>query len=927
MLGYYKLNQYIVYACSEKLLFLLLFLNKLMKKKRQNITSFFDFKFQKNFKRKTIQNFVWGLLTLLFTITIFNKSFYSGIHISSAVALTPKYRYVQRYAKSLEKIPVSNAVDLQKQTRDASLASLTQAGKQYYQNQQFSEAIAKWQLARNILISKGDTLNEAVVLGNLAQAYQKLGKLTEAKNAIAKSIELLSSRQKDNPNLLAGTLNIQGSLLLSEGKTEDALVVLKRAVTIYEKTGDKNGLARCLLNQTQAYSGLGMHHRALNTLKEVNQILQNQPDSPLKIVSLLNLGDTQRLTGNLNDSKKTLQQSLAIAEKLNKDANISEILLALGNTSHFRGKTQDALKYYEQAIEKSKSPAIKLQAKLNKLRLLVDTKKSSKARIFAAQIQPQLQNLAPSRTSVYALVNYVQSIENLNRSKISNKQETAKILAKAVQQAESIGDDRAQSYALGYLGHIYEQTQQLNSAKTLTKKALILAQTSNAPDVAYRWQWQLGRLLKEQNNLVEAIAAYDGAVTTLGSIRNDLVASNLDIQFSFRESVEPIYREFVSLLLTPELGETSQENLKKARQVIESLQLAELDNFFNEPCLKANPMSLDQIDTQAAVIYPIILENRLETVVSLPNQPLRHYATAISQNELEKMVKKMRRAIRRKFLKKQHFAISQKFYNLLIKPLEADLVGSKIKTLAFVLDGSLKNVPVAALHDGKQYLLEKYNIALSPGMQLLDPQPLENHKMQVLVGALSEARQGFVALPGVKTEIDNINTEISTQVLFNQKFTSQALQKQISKTPFPVVHLATHGEFSSKAEDTFVLTWDNRLDVKELGDILHSREQSSSNPIELLVLSACKTASGDKRAPLGLAGVAVRSGARSTIASLWPVDDESTSQLMVDFYQQLREPGVTKAEALRHAQIKILQQSKFKHPYYWAAFVLVGNWL
>ena len=887
-----------------------------LKKNIKHIYSNCKSKFKTKLKTKAIYNISCGLLSLLLTFTIFNKSFYSSIFISNAVASTPKSSYVQKYAKSLE---TNKIVD--------SPASLTQAGKQNYQNQQFTEAIVKWQQARKILISRNDTINEAMVLGNLAQAYQKLGKFTEAEKAIAKSIEILSSHQQDNPSLLAGTLNIQGSLLLSEGKTEDALIVWQRAVKIYEKAGDKNGLIRCLLNQTQAYSRLGMHHRALNTLKEVNQTLVLQPDSSLKIVSLLQKGDTQRLRGNLRDSKKTLQESLAIAQKLNSDTHVSTILLALGNTSRFERKTQEALKYYNQAIEKSELPVIKLQAQLNKLRLLIDTQELSTAKILATQIQPQLQSLAPSRTSVYALVNYAQSLENLDSREISNKQETAKILAKAVQQAESIGDDRAQSYALGYLGHIYEQTQQLKSAKTLTKKALMLAQTSNAPDIAYRWEWQLGRLLKEQNNFLEAIAAYNGAVTTLDSIRNELVASNLDIQFSFRESVEPVYREFVSLLLTPEMGETSQDKLLKARQVIESLQLAELDNFFNEPCLKANPTQVDQIDTQAAVIYPIILENRLETILSLPNQPLRHYTTAISQNELEKMVQKMRRAIRRKFLKKEHFAICQEIYNLLVKPLEADLAANNIKTLAFVLDGSLKNVPVAALYDGKQYLLEKYNLALAPGMQLLAPQPLESQKMKVLVGALSEGRQGFVALPGVKTEIDKIDREIPTEVLFNQNFTSQALQKHISKTPFPVVHLATHGEFSSKAEDTFVLTWDNRLDVKELSDILQSREQRSTNPIELLVLSACKTASGDKRAPLGLAGVAVRSGARSTIASLWAVDDESTSQMMVNFYEQLNQPGVTKAEALRSAQIKILQQSKFEHPYYWAAFVLVGNWL
>ncbi|MEM6754424.1 MAG: CHAT domain-containing protein [Cyanobacteria bacterium P01_C01_bin.38] len=895
-----------------------------MKINYRKLVRYIYFKFQSLVKRKYINHLFLSLFTIILTVTIFNKSIYANLFLSSAVASTPKYSKVQKYAKSVEILPVSNnIVD--------SPDSLTQAGKQHFQNQQYTQAIAKWQQARKILISRGDTINEAMVLGNLAQAYQKLGKLTEANSAIAKSIEFLSSPQKHHQNLLASALNIQGSLLLSEGKSEDAASVWQRAVKIYEKTGDKNGLTRTLLNQTQAYTQLGMHNRALNTLEEVDKTLQQQPLSALKVVSLLQKGDALRQIGNLKDSKKTLQQSLAIAQQLNSDTNIDKILLALGNTSRFEENTQEALKYYQQAIDKSKSPAIKLQAKLNQLRLLIDTQKISQARALATQIQPQLQSIPPSRTSVYALVNYVQSIEDLEGKAIFNNRESvnniAAKIAKAAQQAETLGDDRAHSYALGYLGHIYEQTQQLKSAKTLTQKALILAQTSNAPDVAYRWQWQLGRLSKKQNNFVEAISAYDGAVTTLDSIRNELVASNLDIQFSFRESVEPVYREFVSLLLTPVKGEISQEKLKKARQVIESLQLAELDNFFNEPCLKANPTQVDQIDTQAAVIYPIILENRLETIVSLPNQPLQHYTTAISENELEKKVQKMRRAIRRKFLKKQHFAICQEIYNLLVKPLEADLAASEIKTLTFVLDGSLKNVPLAALHDGNLYLIEKYNLALAPGMQLLDPKPLASQKMQVLIGALSEGRQGFVPLPGVKNEVENINTEISTQVLLNQKFTSKALQKQISKTPFPVIHLATHGEFSSKAEDTFVLTWDNRLNVKELGNILQSRQQRTNNPIELLVLSACKTASGDKRAPLGLAGVAVRSGARSTIASLWAVDDEATSKMMVDFYEQINQSGVTKAEALRKAQINILHQSKYQHPYYWGAFVLVGNWL
>jgi CHAT domain-containing protein len=142
-----------------------------------------------------------------------------------------------------------------------------------------------------------------------------------------------------------------------------------------------------------------------------------------------------------------------------------------------------------------------------------------------------------------------------------------------------------------------------------------------------------------------------------------------------------------------------------------------------------------------------------------------------------------------------------------------------------------------------------------------------------------------------------------------------------------VVHLATHGSFGSTPEDTFILTWDEKINAKELEMLLESRETQNSVPIELLVLSACQTASGDHKAVLGLAGIAVRSGARSTLASLWRVQDRSTAQLMVAFYQALSQPGVSKAEALRQAQLQLLSDPQYAHPFFWSAFILIGNWL
>ena len=211
-------------------------------------------------------------------------------------------------------------------------------------------------------------------------------------------------------------------------------------------------------------------------------------------------------------------------------------------------------------------------------------------------------------------------------------------------------------------------------------------------------------------------------------------------------------------------------------------------------------------------------------------------------------------------------------------------------------------------------------------MQLIDSQPLAKFDFQTLLGGLSEARQGYDALPGVERELEEIKKNSSGNIILNNQFTELEVNNQINNIPYQVVHLATHGEFSSKAENTYILTWDDKIDINELNDLL-SRDQIQTQPIELLVLSACKTAVGDDRAALGLAGMAVRAGARSTLASLWYVNDEATTLLMSNFYQKLGQENMSKSEALRQAQLTLIKNGQFSHPYYWSAFVMLGNWL
>jgi CHAT domain-containing protein len=803
---------------------------------------------------------------------------------------------------------------------------LVQRGREYYQAGQFTEAATVWKQAAEAFAVQSDRLNQAMVLSNLSLAYQQLGQWSGATKATDTSLKLLQSGQatgnrQERSRIFAQALNTQGSLQLALGQSEQALIAWQQAAAGYRQADDDVGITRSLINQAQALRALGLYRRALTTLTEVNEILQKQPDSPIKAAGLRSLGTTLQLVGNADQSRQVLQQSLVLAQKLKSPPDISAALFSLGSTAQTQQDAKAALAFYQQAATASADSTTKVQAQLNKLSLLLDQQQWSAAEALWPQIQSEIAHLPESRNTVYAQINFAQSLMKLGVT----PSYIAQLVAKAVKQAKSLGDRRAEAYALGNLAKVYEQTQQWSSAQDLTQQALLLAQAINAPDIAYNWQWQLGRLLKAQGDTQGAIAAYTQTVKTLQSLRSDLVAINPDVQFSFRESVEPVYRELVSLLLQPGPPEPNQKNLAQARDVIESLHLAELDNFFREACLDTKKVQIDQINAQAAVIYPIILADRLEVILSLPGQPLRHYATELSESKVESTINQLRQTLvirsRRKFM-----PFSQDLYDWLIRPTEADLAKSGVNTLVFVLDGALRNIPMAALHDGNKYLVEKYSIALAPGLSLVDPKPLQREKLKALTVGLSEARQGFGPLSYVPMELKQIQSEVPTsEVLLDREFTSTAFQEQIESLPFPVVHIASHGKFSSKAEETFILTWDARINVKALDNILQPRNPSRSGVIELLVLSACETAAGDKRAALGLAGIAVRAGARSTVASLWSVNDAATALVMSQFYRELG--NTTKAEALRRAQLKLIQDPSYQHPIYWAPYVLVGNWL
>jgi len=830
--------------------------------------------------------------------------------------LPPTFAHVTAENSSLQKLSYAQ--------------SLLEQGSKFYEAERFAEAATSWQQGISAFKANEDELRQAIALGNLSLAYQQLGRWSDAETAIAQSLNLLQTAKdtKDSSQILAQVLDIKGRLQLAQSKAEDALDTWRVSSDIYTKIGDKRAVLQNRINQAQALQTLGFYRQAEKTLRESTQILQSQPNSPVKVAALHSLGNVVQVTGDLETSRQILQQSLEIASSLPDKEAIADIFLSLGNTARVQQDTQTAIKYYQQTIKTATSPTTRIQAQANQLRLLLETEQLSAFQTLSSEIKTQLKDLPVSRTAISARINFAQSLMQFRKKTAADTPSSldiAQLLATAIEQAKNLQDKRTQSYALGVLGQVYEQTQQLSDAQNLTQQALLIAQDIDAKDIGYQWQWQLGRLLKTKGDTKGAVAAYTEAVNNLQALRSDLVAVNSAVKFSFREEVEPVYRQLVDLLLQSQGNQVSSENLAKASNTIELLQIAELENFFRNNCLNAqirNPKK----DPTAAIIYPFILPDRLEVIIELPQQRWLHYSTPVVEKEVETTLKQLQENLPKPHTLRQVQSLSQKVYKWLIQPAEAALAESQTPTLVFVLDGWLRNIPMAALYDGKQYLVENYNIALTPSLQLIEPKTSQK-EFKAIAAGLSEASSGFSALPNVKLELEQIRSQVPSSILLNQEFTSEALQNRINSLPFPIVHLATHGQFSSKAEETFIVAWNERIYVKKLNELVRTLEQNRPEAIELLILSACQTATGDEQAALGIAGVAFQAGARSTIASLWNLDDESTAVLMNQFYQELGNKNLTKAEVLRHAQLALLQNPKYKRPRFWAPYVLLGNWL
>lgn len=708
----------------------------------------------------------------------------------------------------------------------------------------------------------------------------------------------------------------------------------------------------------------------------VERTLAQQPPTSLQVLGLRNLGEVYRQLSQPENSEMVLQQALEIAARVNPPLDTSGLYLNLGNTyktfaSRARGQysnldalggeqaqtiqrieeaSNKALEHYQQAAA-SPSLAISLAAQLNRLSLLADLHQwiASQAsysilalqaldQVIQPQIWPLVQQLQtadfsrlPPVERVNSSVSFADSLFRLSQDKAFAQAAPLAIESAqtAMKTGKALGNRRIQSAAAGILGQAYKAQGDPAQARQQFAAALGWAQSAQAWDLAYQWQAELGRLLQEARNLPGAIGYYLKAVASLEQVRGGLLAFDPEYQFSFKEKVEPIYQQYMQLLF-----DAPNPNYQEILRVNEQLRLAELENYLQ--CGRLNLISATQLQgPRPTFIYVLNLGNHFEELVLSTDGTIHRHtpdSTVLADNAAL-FLTHLSDTNLKNIPESAYWPFAQALYEQLIAPIKSFLPPSG--TLVFSLDTALQGIPMELLHDGQSYLLEDYSIALTLGSQIRPPQPLAPRNLKVLLAGLSQESPSFQLpqvppglqpLPAVQAEINQIQAVAARdRELLNQAFTRQRFQTLLESGSFPVVHVATHGQFSSDPEQTLLLAWDQPITVSQFNALLNSRPGSQLD-LELLTLSACETAQGDKRSALGLAGVAVQSGARSTLASLWLVDEVSTAELMAEFYENLKD-GITKAEAKRQAQLSLMRNPQTSNPYLWAAFVLVGSWL
>jgi CHAT domain-containing protein len=393
------------------------------------------------------------------------------------------------------------------------------------------------------------------------------------------------------------------------------------------------------------------------------------------------------------------------------------------------------------------------------------------------------------------------------------------------------------------------------------------------------------------------------------------------------------------------------------------------------------------IPPRTAVLYPVIFADRIEMLVET-EQGMARFSTRVASTSVRQAANGLSNELRSP--QGNYLPAARQLYDWLLRPLEVFLSAASIDTLVVVPDATTRTVPLGALHDGARFAVEKYAISTATGLSmtntnapaprtltalvagastfgsvvdkysttrlksvlagpLVSPMPLvqsaavapnrllrsmnaRNLLVESVVAPRAdgldrvESLRSALALPGVSREVQALEKIMSGTQLVDAAFTIDAFAQAAKSQRYGAVHLASHGVFGGSADSSYILAFDDVLTLDGLQNILKG-EQFQGAPIEVLSLSACETAAGNDRAPLGISGAAMKARAKSVLGTLWPVDDDAAVSVMTRFYAGIAQQGESKARALQQSQVQVLRNAQTAHPFFWAPFSLIGNWL
>jgi CHAT domain-containing protein/Tfp pilus assembly protein PilF len=909
------------------------------------------------------------------------------------------YKNLGQYPKALEYYQQSLAISKEVGDRATEGTILNNIGAVYRSLGQYPKALEYYQQALATIKEVGDRTGEASILNNIGLVYDNLGQYPKALEYYQQALAI--RKEVGDRTGEGGTLNNIGLVYDSLGQYPKALEYYQQALAISKEVGNRSGEGIILNNIGLVYKELGQYPKALEYYQQSLAISKEVSDRPGEGVTLNNIGGVYALLGQYPKALEYYQQALATIKEVGDRTGEGGTLNNIGLVYDHLGQYPKALEYYQQALATIKEVGDRTGegGTLNNIGLVYDHLGQYPKALEYYQQALAIRKEVGDRSGEGTTLN---NIGEVYRS-LGQYPKALEYYQQALAISKEVGDRAGEGATLNNIGYLLQAQKQPQLAIVFFKQSVstyeeIRLQLRVLPkeqqqsytktvESTYR---RLASLLLKQDRVIEAQQVLD--LLKLQELENylrnvrgsDKPLIILHPEEEILQKYNEIQKTAISLGIElselrkiPESSRTPQQQERIAKLV--KLQ-AELNQQFNQfsdrpdvvallkqlsPNTLKQTVDLADLDklrgdlkkVQAVMLYPLVLDDRLELVITTPDSPPLRRVVNVKREDLNRVITEFRQALQNPT--RDAKTPGKQLYDWLIKPIEADLKQAKAKTIIYAPDSQLRYIPLSALYDGNQWLVQRYGVNNITAKSLTDfthkPQP----ELRVLAAAFASGNYTvnidnnsytFKGLKFAGREVENLEKLISnTKKLIDTAFTLDATTTKMNE--YTIVHLATHATFvPGDATQSFIVFGNgDTANLKDIGSW-------TLNNVDLVVLSACETGIGGKLGNgeeiLGLGYQFQNRGAKATIASLWSVDDGGTQALMDAFYAGLKKGDFSKTEALRQAQMALITNnysavggkrgaiavtgnstspkqvpSNLEHPYYWAPFILIGNGL